>query len=288
MDPSGWLPGIPAAEYIRTASFPRALANSQLFVIGYNPVARDSALYIGLTNKNATLSDEVQWRLQRVDATLNTDGIVRRVLKIGEISFIAGNFRQTDPNQQSASNIAIMSKISSPGSKGMALLPLGNGLDGAVRSMRAFRGSLVVGGLFTKAQNSDSHSAINCGGLAYWNLSTEQWSKVGKSTLNGAIHDIIVISDQLIIVAGFFSHVDGLLVNNIALHRGELEKSGTWEALGGGVSGGYIVCLAAKGSSLYAGGTFITVETGGVRKTSKYLALWDGFRQGFIDITHTC
>mmetsp|Transcript_50548 Transcript_50548/g.105593 ORF Transcript_50548/g.105593 Transcript_50548/m.105593 type:complete len:469 (-) Transcript_50548:892-2298(-) len=279
MDPSGWLPGTPPAEFSRSASYPRALASGQLFAVGFNPVSRESALYIGFTNNISDAADEVQLMLHRMDAILETSGMIRKVLKMAEMTFIAGSFKPLQgQNQLPASNIALVSKILSADRKSIALLPLGNGLNGAVRSMIAFRGNLVVGGSFTRAHNSDSQPVINCGGLAFWNVTTKQWSKVGSSTVNGAIHEILAISDQFLIVAGFFSHVDGILANNIALHRGGLEEIGTWESMGGGVSGGYITCLAAKGNALYAGGTFISVETGSLRKPAKYLALWDGFR----------
>lgn len=137
------------------------------------------------------------------------------------------------------------------------------GTDGTVNAITEFQGAIFYGGSFLTAGGL----AVN--GLVKVDKTTGVISVTGPGIggTRPAISAMIVFNRELVL-AGKFTSVDGVAVNNIAKWNGS-----TWSALGSGVtSGSTIADLAVVGSNLYAAGTF--TSAGGL--PASQIARWDG------------
>jgi hypothetical protein len=129
--------------------------------------------------------------------------------------------------------------------------------------MASYNGDLFVGGQFIEV---DSNIAANR--IARWNGS--QWFSMGTGFTGGItqVQDMAVYNNELI-VAGYFSSIDGLPVNNICRWNGT-----NWDSLGSGLSSfTSTLVVDTINNLLYAGGTFNFA--GGVA-TPSGVAVWDG------------
>ncbi|HEY3372513.1 MAG TPA: SdrD B-like domain-containing protein [Prolixibacteraceae bacterium] len=96
-------------------------------------------------------------------------------------------------------------------------------------------------------------------------LGLKTWSAL-QTGIDGTVYALAVIGTD-VYVAGSFSSIGGLLVNNIAKWDGQ-----NWSALGNGVNDG-VHTLAVMGTQLYVGGQFSAAS--GVSGT-KFIAKWNG------------
>ncbi|MHC4414772.1 MAG: hypothetical protein ACYS0G_05765 [Planctomycetota bacterium] len=156
---------------------------------------------------------------------------------------------------------------------GTAWSPLGNGLDGSVRTLAVFDDgetgpALYAGGSFATADEG----ALNR--IAKWDGRT--WSEL-DSGMDDRVHALAVFDDgtgkgPALYAGGRFTTAGGATVNHIAKWDGS-----TWSPLDGGVDG-TVYALAVfddgtgTGPALYVGGFFSSAgET-----TVNYIARWDG------------
>ena len=211
---------------------------------------------------------------------LDAKGTINQILKIGSEAYIAGTFQTLgqETHIHPTRYLAAIDKALPSGSRKISLSPLGNGLNGAVKAMLSMGGNLVVGGTFTAAMNANSSLDIHTGGLAFWNTTSQRWAAVGGSVVDGAVHALAVTGNNSLIVGGYFTHIDGVTVNNIAVYTGEINEFGRWSSLGGGVTSGFVMCIISLGGATYVGGTFTVIDSALGPKSAKYLALWDGWR----------
>lgn len=125
---------------------------------------------------------------------------------------------------------------------------VGTGTNGTIRSMEIDpSGKLIVGGLFTTAGGK----RVN--GIAKWDGTS--WSDLGTGVSSsgkvGTVYSIQTNGSN-IYIAGTFTEVGGVTVNNIAMWNGT-----TWSAIGTGIGGPvYSISLNKNTNQLYAAGAF--------------------------------
>ncbi len=155
--------------------------------------------------------------------------------------------------------------------------PLGSGIEGDVYppvvNGLAVSGSDLYAGWSTNAGCAAGGCGGGIGGVAKWNGST--WSALGSELggVVGAAVYTVAASGTDVFAGGYFTMAGASPVNYIAKWNG----SG-WIAMGSGMGGGNgepliptVKVLAASGSNVYVGGTFITART-----MATNIARWDG------------
>jgi len=129
---------------------------------------------------------------------------------------------------------------------------LGSGMNSNVNALAVSGDTLYAGGNFTNAGGSAANY------VAQWNGSS--WSALG-SGMNSIVYALAVSGDTLY-AGGNFTNAGGTAANAIAQWNGS-----SWSALGSGLHAVYagesgqnanVFALAVSGSTLYAGGLFIT------------------------------
>lgn len=150
-------------------------------------------------------------------------------------------------------------------------LALGAGLNNTVLALAVSGSTLYAGGYFA---HSGAGPVLN--DIAQWNGSN--WSALGSGVLENAANvnagavNALAVSGNTLFAGGSFTNAGGVSATNIAQWNGT-----NWSALGSGIYntpayGGFVGALAVSGSTLYAGGWFLTA--GGV--SAKYIAQWNG------------
>ena len=141
-------------------------------------------------------------------------------------------------------------------------------VDGGVGDLEiGRRGEIFAGGSMTQANYNAAavDPIIPANYIVYWDGT--QWQKLSTST-NGVINDVAVAPNGDIYVTGAFTSIGGVAANRIAKL-----SSGTWSALGTGLSGGDGVHISiAPNGDLYVGGAF--TSAGGIN--AYRIAKWDG------------
>lgn len=124
----------------------------------------------------------------------------------GEALYVGGSF--LGAGGQPSSNIVKWT--------GSTWVPLGAGLNGAVRDLVVFNGKLIAGGNFTMTgANPITH-------LAQWDGGA--WTPFSAG-VNGVVHTLSVLTStggQSLVVGGLFSQTGGIAANNIAVFDGAL------------------------------------------------------------------
>ena len=140
---------------------------------------------------------------------------------------------------------------------------LGTGLDpGFVTALTNFEGDLIAAVLLESTfEPVVSH-------VARWNGTS--WQMMG-GTLDGYVHCFTEFQGSLV-VGGSFDTADGVVVDGIAAWSGT-----AWAPVGGGVGGGVnsigqVLAMTADGTTLFAGGDFVTA--GGIPANN--VARWNG------------
>jgi hypothetical protein len=168
------------------------------------------------------------------------------ILVIGTDVYVGGDFTHAGPTQ-----VNYIAKWD-----GSSWSPLGEGVNGVVRTIAADGNDLYVGGNFTQA------GGIQANYIAKWNGSS--WSSLG-SGLNDQIYDIEVVPGGLY-AAGVFTEAGGNSANHVAAWNGT-----SWTALGDGTNN-TVRDMVIVGDMLFAGGLFTTADGA----AANYIAQWNG------------
>jgi hypothetical protein len=134
--------------------------------------------------------------------------------------------------------------------------PIGNGIDGFVFQFAYYGG--VIYAISQLDSGSGNRDLVGWGGGA-------NWEPLGL--VDGSV-TTMAVSGANFYIGGFFSDVDGVSADNIAMWNGSF-----WSPLGSGLepfSG--VSCLAVTGSTVYAGGSF--QSAGG--NPASFVARWNG------------
>jgi hypothetical protein len=139
-----------------------------------------------------------------------------------------------------------------------AWLPLGTGMDGAVRCLAVLpTGELVAGGDFTIAGGAAANHVARWNGVA--------WSPLGAG-LNGPVYALAVRPAGDLVAGGAFTSVAGGADRTLARWDGQ-----TWSGIGG--TDGTVLALAAlPNGDVVAAGSFLTA--GGTQ--ARNVARWNG------------
>ncbi len=133
-----------------------------------------------------------------------------------------------------------------------------NGINGSVYVAKYHEGVLYIGGNFSGIGDQKiKNFAARIDG---------EWIDYGASP-NGTVRDILVTGSQ-IYIAGSFTNIGGIVVNNVAEYDKNAEQ---WVTMDDGLNGN-VYTLEIEGSNLYAGGTF--TQSGGSSRAR--VARWSG------------
>lgn len=193
------------------------------------------------------------------------DNTVNALAVSGSNLYAGGNFTTATNSGGAAVPASHVAKWN-----GSSWSPIGLGLDDLVYALAISGTNLFVGGWFVTASNADA-STVTVNSIAKWDGA--HWSALGSGIGNGGGVEAMVLSGSSLYVAGFFTTAGGIGATNIARWDGN-----TWSALDIGLidpdnpyeSG--VAALGARGSDLYAAGSFTT--GGGL--PANYIAKWDG------------
>ncbi len=175
--------------------------------------------------------------------------------KNGEKWIAGGDF--TELNSEIINNIAALDANNLEWEK-LGLDSDFNGINGSVYVAKYHENVLYIGGDFYGIGNKKiKNFAARVDG---------EWIDYGASP-NGLVRDILITGNQ-IFVAGSFTNIGGIVVNNIAQLNRNTEQ---WEALDDGLNG-TIYTLELEGTNLYAGGSF--TQSGGSSRPR--VARWGG------------
>jgi hypothetical protein len=211
-------------------------------------------------------------------STLQASAFLSAGLELGEVEVyheqLALRFEMFDPyfEKSSSTNVALTTRATVSNANHIlqrspcgAWASLGSGVNDVVYDLLSVDNTVYVGGTYTSVAGSTVY------GIAKWNHSTQQWSKVSSGSGAGTVYTVTRDAQNNIYIGGNFSTVDNLTsVGQIAKLTGT-----TWSALGTGTGPGatgvYAIAIDHEGT-LYAGGNF---ETAG-SETAYKLAKWDG------------
>ncbi len=221
----------------------------------------DGTLYIGgnFTRVRGTLANNVaKWNGSAWEALgQGTDHSVFALARLGNDLFVGGSF--TNAGGEIANGIARWN-----GSAWTALGSVAGGgrFGSRINTLAVSGNSLYAGGRFSLA------GGIIASNVARWNGVT--WSSVGTG-FNGEVYSLVPAGLSLY-AGGVFRTAGSVFVNSVARWNGTV-----WSALGKGVGGepfqiSSVITLATSGTTLYAGGTFMTA--GDV--PAKRIARWNG------------
>ena len=216
-----------------------------------------SDVYLGGTFKSAggnSANNLIDWNMSTgkwsplgVDSTNGTDGIIFKMIFVGNDLYVGGNFKKA--GGITVNNIARWD--------GSAWHSLGDGVDNIVKTLATNGGVLYAGGNFKNAGGTASNF------VAKWDGST--WQPLGNGDeLNSTVNSLIAVSNRLYI-GGYFTSTAGNPGSYITEWTGSKYK-----ALAGGVDK-YVYDMSLHGSKLYAGGYF--TRAGLV--TVSHFAVWD-------------
>lgn len=133
---------------------------------------------------------------------------------------------------------------------------LGSGLNGRVKAITVFNGSIYAGGTFS----NPNHVAI-------WDAGSNAWLTAGNG-LNDSVHALAVHNGQLYAAGNFTASGNGTPINRIAvLNTG----TNTWQQVGNGLNN-FVNALYSDGTLLYAGGAFNNSGSPAVSR----IASWNG------------
>ena len=139
---------------------------------------------------------------------------------------------------------------------------LGSGLSGGnTYRLAVFSSNVYVAGNFTVA------GGVVTNGIACWD--GIRWKSLGSGISGTPVSALTVDSSGNVYVGGMIGTAGGIAVGRVAKWNPSTQK---WSAMGGGLNQ-HVRCLAAYGSTVYAGGDF-TREVGG--GSMARVAKWNG------------
>lgn len=168
---------------------------------------------------------------------------------------------------------------------GGVYLPGGNSTVYAVH-YDATANKLYVGG--ENLQLAGTGPIVSISNIAVYDFGSSTWSNMngGVTTTGGAVRAFLQIGTDLY-VGGRFTTAGAVTVNNIARWD---TTTGTWHALGAGVSGGGATCyaLATDGTYLYAGGDFADPGGDPAINFGRYLLASGSWQPTFTSLNGIC
>lgn len=183
--------------------------------------------------------------------------------------YVGGNFTTVSSSSQNGLSANRIAKWDTAAS---AWSPLGsteqNGTSGHVGAIAVSGTELYVSGGFITVSDS-TQSGISAKRIAKWDTTGSTWSVLGSATQNGTndvVNSLTLMGSDLY-VGGEFSTVSSSAQNNIsAKNIAKWSPAGnTWSPLGNATQNGAnltVNVLAVSETSLYAGGSFISVSSG--------------------------
>lgn len=159
------------------------------------------------------------------DALANSglNGLVNTAAVVDNAIYFGGEFTGAS---QGGSDLKYIAKYD-PDAKSWS--PVGGGVDGPVRAIRAISGGLLVAGDFNFVLSNDSASA-STGGFAVWNFTTNDWNDSGIIYGNGAA---CFDGKDANYVAGRFTGYSRNAAQGIAAIKSEKNKPATIESVKG-------------------------------------------------------
>jgi len=153
---------------------------------------------------------------------------------------------------------------------GTAWMALGSGVYGEVRDLEVFDDG--TGLALYVAGDLEFAGGMPVSGIARWDGSV--WSTLGNGTGGGSSVEALELFDDgsglALFAGGYFSSMDGIVVNRIAKWDGS-----TWSALGSGMNSAVLALEVfddGNGPELHAGGRFTTAGGSAAVRVAK----WDG------------
>jgi hypothetical protein len=232
--------------------------------------------------------------LQR--AAIPLEGAVLALSEYDGLLFVGGSFGATGSDSYSKFVASW---------DGRVRRSLGFGVDGTVRVLLPLGPFLLVAGTFTRAYQPLSAGAgvLHTGGVALWSTNRQEWDLLGGASVAASVSAAVRNSSTLFIAGSFRSGVpagcQGICAYTLSSDASNVTA---WSAVGGGVSGGFIMTmLMVPERGLVMGGSFHSVGkpgapsdtqeaqgSGGEARFSRgwnrgdrdskysYLAMWDG------------
>jgi hypothetical protein len=128
------------------------------------------------------------------------------------------------------------------------------GLDNAVRVLRAVGSDLYVGGIFTRT--GDWTTLINLGRIARYDTTTGTWHALPNRGLNNGVYELAPFGGDLYVGGYFWKTGDQSTLTNLGgIARYDIAAD-TWHALPSQGVDSIVRALALSGSDLYVGGVF--------------------------------
>ncbi len=138
--------------------------------------------------------------------------------------------------------------------------PLGNGIQGDIRSLAVLDGRVFVGGTFGMVDGMEVDN------IAAWNIAEKKWERAGNGLTGDLLPgvDVLRVIGGRLFAGGFFRRSGEDSVRNVARYNGF-----GWEALGSGANFA-VYTMAGDEKDIYIAGSF---DSAGA-KPSPFIALW--------------
>src|SRR3954469_14031495 len=129
-------------------------------------------------------------------------------------------------------------------------------LDGTVWTMAVVGDTVVVGGAFTKVTDSSRKQTYARQNVFAFDL-TDGTIRPFAPAVDGAVYALAAGDDDTVYLGGAFKSVNGATERGLARLTLDGQRVGSF---GAKINWGDVRALAARGSQLYAGGTFSAVN----------------------------
>jgi len=156
----------------------------------------------------------------------------------------------------------------------------GNGVNSAVIALAVSDSDMYAGGQFSHSNVGGTMVLANR--IARFNISTNTWSALGSSSgsgVNARVTAIAVLGSDVYVGGSFTqANLGGTTVSANRIARFNLNTN-TWNALGSNNGNGVnnnVYAIAASGTDVYVGGSFIQANAGGTGAVAaNYIARWN-------------
>lgn len=197
------------------------------------------------------------------------DGVIRRLLAVGEELYVSGSFDDAFPRSSgsvsgSLNNVAFyLRKIFSTWVLPQ-WSPVKGGVNGNVNALAVVGDEIILGGDFTRAAAGTQEADH----VAIWNRVEQDWTWAGNPTALAPVEALTVHDNTLYASGSFTTQELGLFEVENRLVR--LGSSG-WRTVDGVLQGTPFTLVSAPGSELVSGGAILTSD----RKISVNVSRWN-------------